>query len=61
MTQQEQARLKLMNMVLEGKIRVGEAAISLGLSERQGWRILKAYREGRRPGYDSREPQSAAS
>jgi len=45
LTQQEQARLKVMNLVLEGKIGVGEAASTLGLSERQGWRLLKAYRE----------------
>jgi len=45
LTQQEQARLKAMNLVLEGKIGMGEAASTLGLSERQGWRILKAYRE----------------
>ena len=45
LTQQEQARLKAMNLVLEGKVGMGEAASTLGLSERQGWRILKAYRE----------------
>lgn len=45
LTQSEQARLKVINLVLEGKIMIGEAASTLGLSERQGWRILKSYRE----------------
>jgi transposase len=45
LTQQEQARLKAMNLVLEGRIGVGEAARVMELSERQAWRILKAYRE----------------
>ncbi len=45
LTDREQARLKAMNLVLEGKVGVGEAARALALSERQVWRILKAYRE----------------
>jgi len=45
LTQQEQARLKVMNLVLEGQMEVGEAASALGISERQAWRVLKAYRE----------------
>jgi len=44
LTQREQARLKVMNLVLEGKIGMVEVASTLGLSERQGWRILKDYR-----------------
>ncbi len=46
MTQQEQTRLKIMNLVLEGETEVGEVANALGLSERQTWRILRAYKEG---------------
>ena len=33
-----------MNLVLEGRMGVGEAAVVLGLSERHTWRILAAYR-----------------
>lgn len=65
MTQQEQARLKVMNLVLEGRIGVGEAASTLGLSERQAWRILKAYREEGAPamahGNHGRRPPNATS
>ena len=45
LTEQEQARLQAMNLVLEGRIGVREAARVMGLGERQSWRILKAYRE----------------
>ena len=34
-----------MNLVLAGKMGVGEAAYILGLSERHTWRILAAYRK----------------
>lgn len=34
-----------MNLVLEGRIGLKEAASIMGISERQAWRILKAYRE----------------
>ena len=44
MTQREQARLQVLNRVLEGKVGVTEAACLLGLSERHTWRILAAYR-----------------
>ncbi len=44
MSQKEQARLQVLNRVLERKMRVWEAAPVLGLSERQVWRILAAYR-----------------
>ena len=33
-----------MNLVLEGRIGLKEAASIMGISERQAWRILKAYR-----------------
>ena len=45
LTEQEQGRLHVMNLVLEGRMEVEEAASVIGLSERQAWRILKAYRE----------------
>ncbi len=44
LTQQEQARLQTMNLVLEGRMGAGEAAYVLGLSERHTWRILASYR-----------------
>lgn len=45
LTEQEQGRLHVMDLVLEGRMGVEEAARVIGLSERQAWRILKAYRE----------------
>ncbi len=44
MSQKEQARLQVLNEVLERGVRVREAALVLGLSERHAWRILAAYR-----------------
>lgn len=44
LTQEEQARLKVLNCILEHQMEVGEAAYVLGLSERHTWRILAAYR-----------------
>jgi len=44
LTPKEQTRLKTMNLVLEGWLGVREAAPVLGVSERQAWRILAAYR-----------------
>ena len=40
----EQARLETLNRVLEGQLRVNEAALVLGVSECHAWRILAAYR-----------------
>jgi len=34
----------VLNKVLEGKLRLREAAKLLGISERHGWRLLGAYR-----------------
>ncbi|MBI4296971.1 MAG: helix-turn-helix domain-containing protein [Chloroflexi bacterium] len=34
-----------MNRVLERRLKVGEAARLLGISERHGWRLLAAYRK----------------
>jgi len=44
LNQKEQARLETLNRVLEGQLRVNEAAVVLGGSERHAWRILAAYR-----------------
>ncbi len=45
MSKREQIRLVVLNEVEKGKMRIGRAAEVLGISERQGWRILAAYRE----------------
>lgn len=45
LSQEEQARLQVLNRVLERKLGVWEAATVLGLSERHIWRILAAYRK----------------
>ena len=45
----EQSRLHILNGVLERHWSMKEAAALLGVSERQGWRLLAAYRrEGAR-------------
>jgi len=44
LSQREQARLQALNRILEGKLRVGEAALTMGVSERQGRRLLASYR-----------------
>jgi len=46
LTQREHGKLQTMNLVLEGKLGVAEAAAILGLSERHTWRILAEYRRG---------------
>lgn len=45
LSKKEQNRLVVMNEVEKGKMVIREAAELLGISERQGWRILAAYRE----------------
>jgi len=45
LSQKEQKRLVVLNEVEKGKMVIREAAEMLGISERQGWRILAAYRE----------------
>lgn len=45
LTNKEQSRLQLLNGVLERRCSVQEAATVLGVSERQVWRLLAAYRE----------------
>lgn len=44
LTEREQARLQVMNLVLDGQMGTAEAAVTLGLSDRHTWRILAAYR-----------------
>jgi transposase len=41
----EQVRLQIMNKVLRGECKVAEAASLMGVSERQAWRLLAAYRK----------------
>ena len=49
MSTKEQNRLQILNGVLERYWSMKEAAPLLGVSERQGWRLLAAYRrEGAR-------------
>lgn len=43
--QKGQVRLKVLNRVLDKSLSVREASPILGLSERQVWRILAAYRK----------------
>jgi len=45
LNQKEQARLETLNHVLEGSLKVREAAVIVGVSERHTWRMLAAYRE----------------
>jgi len=45
LTTREQARLSIMNAVLEGRWRVSEAAELMAVSERHTWRLLAAYRD----------------
>lgn len=45
MSEREQTRLEILNRVLERGLKVGEASLLLGLSERHTWRILAAYRK----------------
>jgi hypothetical protein len=52
LSRREETRVQVLNKVLEGKLRLREAAkllsktldLSEGISERHGWRILRAYR-----------------
>ena len=45
MNQKEQARLQVLNGVLQRRVSVAEAAQIMGVSERQAWRIVAAYRK----------------
>ncbi len=44
-SQKDERRASVMNMVLGGQLRVKEAAACLELTERQAWRVLAAYRQ----------------
>ena len=44
MTTKEQARIQVLNGVMEGKVSVAEASGLMGVSERHTWRLLAAYR-----------------
>jgi transposase len=46
LSKREQKRLMVLNEVEKGKLKVWQAAEVMGVCERQGWRILAAYREG---------------
>ena len=45
LTTKEQTRLQILNGVFEGRWSLRETAEVLGVSERQGWRLLAAYRK----------------
>lgn len=45
MNNKERERIKVLSQITERKITVSEASEVLGISERQGYRILKRYRE----------------
>ena len=45
LNQREQARLEILNHVLQSWMRVHEAASLLGVRQRQAWRLLAAYRK----------------
>lgn len=45
LSKREQTRLMVLNLALEGKSKVAEAAILMGVSERHAWRLLAAYRK----------------
>ena len=45
MTIREQSRIAVLNGVMEGKVSVAEAARLMGVSERNAWRLLRAYRK----------------
>jgi len=49
LTTREQNRLQTLNGVLEKHWPMREAAKIMGVSERQGWRILAAYRRKAQP------------
>jgi transposase len=66
LNQKEQRRLVVLNKVLQGESKVAEAASLMGVSERQAWRLLAAYRKeglaalahgnrGRKPAHTTKE------
>jgi len=45
LNKKEQARLQIMNLVLQGQCKMAEATSLMGVSERHIWRLLAAYRK----------------
>ena len=45
LNRKEQIRLTVFNQVEKKQVTMSKAARLLGLSERQGWRLLSAYRK----------------
>ena len=45
LTDKEQARIQVLNGVIEAKVNVSKAAVLMGVSERHTWRLLAAYRK----------------
>ena len=70
LNQREQARLQVLNAILEHQLPVPQAAEVLGVSERQAWQLLAAYRRegaalahenrGRRPRNATPDAEAAA-
>ena len=59
MSDGELRRLEVLRDVDRGGLPVRAAAQLLGRSERQVWRLLKAFRKCRRRGFDLEEARSA--
>ena len=71
LNQREQARLHVLNTVLEHQLPVSQAAEVMGVTERHAWRMLAAYRKegaaalahgnrGRRPPNSVSDAEAAA-
>ena len=45
LTEREQNRLQILNLMVEGQLGAMESANLMGLSERHTWRLLSAYRK----------------
>ncbi len=65
MTTREQARIQVLNGVIERKVSMAEAAELMRVSERHAWRLLAAYRKegaaGVAHGNRGRRPSTATS
>ena len=58
--QREQARIQVLNTVLEHHLPIAQAAEIMGISERHTKRLLAAYRKGRSRGAGPRQPGTEA-
>ena len=56
MNQQEQARIQVLNSVLEYQLPIAQAAEIMGVSERHTKRLLAAYRKVGPAAFGPREP-----